>query len=89
MKKVYFVVKKVGDEWQICLINVGVLHNSLSDLTDKRRLHYSLHVANEREAQNYIDKMKNEGDTAEYKTVEGKFRFDYDFSNVTMLNSEQ
>ncbi len=87
MSKIYFVVKKVDDDWKICLIRVGVLHNSLSNLTDKKRFYHTLHLYNKYEAQNYIDKMINEGDTAEYKIVEGSLK--YDFSNMDKLNQNK
>jgi hypothetical protein len=89
MRKVYFVVKKVENKWTVCLLNIGVLYNSLSDNYDKRMMHYSLHTDNMSEAQNYIEYMKDEGCSDEFKIVEGKFKFDYDFSNVDILNSKQ
>jgi hypothetical protein len=87
MSKIYFVVKKVDDDWNICLIKVGVLRNNLSDLSDKRMWYNTIHLTNIREAQNYIDRMKNEGDTAEYKIVEGSLK--YDLSNIDKLNQNK
>jgi hypothetical protein len=87
MNKVYFVAKQVEDKWSLCLIRVGVLHNNLSDLSEKRMFYDTLHLSNIREAQNYIDRMKNEGDTAEYKIIEGSLK--YDFSNLDKLNQNK
>ena len=87
MNKIYFVTKKVDDKWTLCAIKVGVLHNNLSDLSDKKMWYYTIHLTNIREAQNYINKMKNEGDTSEYKIVEGSLK--YDFSNLDKLNQNK
>ncbi len=87
MSKVYFVVKKEDNDWKICLIRVGVLHNSLSDLLDKEMFYDTLHLNNTREAQNYINRMENRGDTGEYKIVEGSLN--YDFSNVDKLKQNK
>jgi hypothetical protein len=87
MSEIYFVVKKKDGEWKLCLIEIGMIHNDLSNRTEKRSVYYNWHVDNEWEAQNYIDIMKNKGDTAEYKIVEGSLK--YDFSNINKLNQDK